>query len=409
MLRNACLAAMGLAAIGVGVRPTVAHACGGCFAPTGQPSVVTAHRMVVAINATETTLWDQFEYDGDPDDFVWVLPIANHEGVEIELAEQAFFLYLQGKTNVTLQAPAPPSSGGGGGFCAAQSASAPRSADMTSPVEVYSQGVVGPYETLVLGSDSGMSLVDWLQANGYSVSDALVPTIMHYIDQGMDFVVLRLTPNAGVNQIQPVRVTTPGLQMTFPLRMIAAGAGVEVSLELYVIGEGRYEAQNFPNAEISESELVFDWSDSTFNYDVVREDKLAQDGGRTWLTEFSDAIGGGDVFDANIVDEEGVVHRATPDWSVATRNLLSAPWVTRMRAELPTSALVEDLELRASVLPRRPGFYFVTRELNRPNPGFAPLIGTGGRLWPILLFVVPVLAFLALRRRRWAEATMTRV
>jgi hypothetical protein len=297
------------------------------------------------------------------------------------------------------------SSGGGGIGCgdsdAAFSPTAGR--DSMSPVEVYSQGVVGPYETLVLGSDSGMSLVDWLQANGYSVSDALVPTIMHYIDQDMDFVVLRLTPNAGVNQIQPVRVTTPGLQMTFPLRMISAGAGVDVSLELYVIGEGRYEAQNFPNAEINETELVFDWSDATFNYDVVRDDKLASEGGRTWLTEYSTLIDGSDVFESTFTDDEGVVHRATPDWSVATRNLLSTPWVTRMRAKLPTSALVEDLELRASILGQRPGFYLVTRELNRPDPGIAPIVGTGGRLWPILLLAVPVLAFLVLNRRRWTR------
>lgn len=404
MLRSAFLAAMGLAAMGVGVRPTVAHACGGCFAPTGQPSVVTAHRMVVALNATETTLWDQFEYNGDPEDFVWVLPIANHEGVEIELADQAFFLYLQERTTVTLQGPAPPSRGGSGGFgCGSSNAALAPSADMTSEVEVYSQGVVGPYETLVLGSDSGMSLVDWLQANGYAVSDALVPTIMHYIERDMDFVVLRLTPNAGVNQIQPVRVTTPGLSMTFPLRMISAGAGVDVSLELYVIAEGRYEAQNFPNAEIHELELVFDWSDQTFDYDVVREDKLAQDGGRTWLTEFSDQVDGADVFSSTFVDGEGVVHRPTTDWFVAVRNLQSTPWITRMRAVLPTSALIEDLELRASLLGRRPGFYLVTRERNRPDDGLAPIVATGGRLWPILLYLVPVLAFLLLRRRSLAK------
>jgi hypothetical protein len=390
--------AAAVAAVAVWNAPSIALACGGCFAPTGEPSVVTAHRMVVAMNATETTLWDQFEYSGDPADFVWVLPIASHDGVDIQLADQAFFLYLAESTKVTLQAPFAPSTGGGGGCgfgCGDSDSASADLAPMMSPVEIYERGVVGPYETLVLGSDSGSSLVDWLQDNGYSIPDSLVPTVMHYVDADMDFVVLRLTPNAGASQIQPVRVTTPGISTTFPLRMVSAGVVESVQLELYTIAEGRVEAQNFPNTQINEGDLVFDWSDQTFNYDVVRAEALTRDGGRMWLTEFSDRVQGDDLTIATFSDDNGELHSATADWEVATRNLRGTPWITRMRADLPLSALEVDLELQASTRPARPGFYMVTNEVNRPE-GTAPIAGR--RIPPIFFFLVPAALLFVSRR-----------
>ena len=63
-----------------------ARACGGCFHEPPPPtvtvtggsqvsSVITDHRMVLALSSTQTTLWDQVEYNGEPYGFAWVLPI----------------------------------------------------------------------------------------------------------------------------------------------------------------------------------------------------------------------------------------------------------------------------------------------------------------------------------------------
>jgi hypothetical protein len=335
--------------------PQVAHACGGCFAPTGQPSVVTAHRMVVSISDQETTLWDLFEYAGNPSDFVWVLPVAEGEGVEVALAEQAFFQYLADQTTVTLQGPF--TSTGGGFGCGADSGGYGAS---SRSVTVYAQEVVGPYETVTIGSDDVGSLTRWLADNGYVVPDSLTPTISHYVEQGMSFVVLRLSPNAGISQMQPVRVTTPGTHVTFPLRMVAAGIGDTVSIELYVIGEGRYEAQNFPNAEVDEAELTYDGATATFNYDALAAERLASNDGRTWLTEFSSGItaptGGAYV----TYDDDGY-HGPLDDWLVATRHFTGSSTVTRMRAELPAGALSDDLVLQASERGYRPALYVAAR------------------------------------------------
>src|SRR5690349_16578957 len=94
--------------------PDRAHACGGCFAPVGSPAVVTRHQMAVAISPLETTLWDQIEYAGNPEDFVWVLPVRG--GVPVELAENAFFEALEQTTRIQMTVPPVQTFCSSGGF-----------------------------------------------------------------------------------------------------------------------------------------------------------------------------------------------------------------------------------------------------------------------------------------------------
>jgi glycogen synthase len=63
-----------LLALSLVLAPRPAAACGGCFGPPAQPTLVTGHRMAFAISETQTVLWDQFQYQGEPEDFSWVLP-----------------------------------------------------------------------------------------------------------------------------------------------------------------------------------------------------------------------------------------------------------------------------------------------------------------------------------------------
>src|SRR5688572_18051467 len=72
--------------------PRIADACGGCFSPPGPDKVTTveSHRMVIALGTERTVLWDQITYSGNPDDFVWVLPVPSPDAL-VELADPAFF------------------------------------------------------------------------------------------------------------------------------------------------------------------------------------------------------------------------------------------------------------------------------------------------------------------------------
>ena len=345
--------------------PTPARACGGCFAPIGTVTVVTAHRMAVAITPSETTLWDQIQYAGDPEDFVWVLPIRGENLVE--LADNAFFEALDQATQIQLRGTFPPLQAFCGRLASASDGDSFGPPPSDNGVTVYGEAVVGPYFTATIGSDDPAALLRWLTDNDYAVPDSILPTIAHYVDLGSNFAVLRLHPNAGVSQMQPVRITTPGLMPTFPLRMVAAGVAGQVGLQLYIFGEGRYGADNFPVVEVDPNDLYFDWARGEFNYDEVFAAAIATAHRRGWVAEYAQPYEayGPQVAGYVTVDDDGTEHRSADDLAVITRSL-ATPYLTKIRTDLDASFLDQDIVLVASDGPTVNSVISVDRERNRP-------------------------------------------
>ena len=124
-------------------------------------------------------------------------------------------------------------------------------------MNVISQSVVGPYDTVQLQSTNPTALTDWLTANGFSIPTDVQPIIAAYVSEGFDFLALKLQPGQGVQAMRPVSVTTNGASLSLPLRMVAAGTGATVGITLWVVAQGRYEAANFPNFTIDPSTLVW--------------------------------------------------------------------------------------------------------------------------------------------------------
>lgn len=298
-----------------------AYACGGCFVvdQQSQSTVVTGHRMALSVSMERTVLWDQIQYAGDPEEFAWVLPVK--PGAYIELGADAFFEALDGATAANVVSPSIgcPSNGGGfvddgGGdyYGSGQGCNAFACGGMMAsgdgdylnggvggggegggvpippdPVSVVHQESIGPYETVTIHSNIPGSLFDWLDAHGYAVDDAVKPTIDDYELEGFDFIALRLIPGANVRQMAPVRVITPGASPELPLRMVAAGTGANVALTLFVIGEGRWETQNFANNVVDAEGLTWDFAASSSDYGVQRDAALAELDGASWLTTYA--------------------------------------------------------------------------------------------------------------------------
>jgi len=298
-----------------------ALACGGCFHPEPTPqqplvesSVVNDHRMVFALAPQQTVLWDQIRYDGDPREFVWVLPVL--PGTKIELSRDEWIAALDGTTQTQIIQPRSQLGGFGGGGrsfggggdgnggcgCGTLSSADSTSAQAGDPgsgssadagvapppdVQVVSQEVVGPYETVIVRSEKPKAMELWLREHGYAIPASIVPVIEAYTAEHLDFVALRLRPGQGVRAMRPVRIVSPGADPTLPLRMVAAGVGARVGLTLYVISEGRYRPQNFPEGQIDEKKLVWDPQASRSNYTTLAAAVLAGGEGRTWLTEFA--------------------------------------------------------------------------------------------------------------------------
>jgi hypothetical protein len=278
--------------------------------------------------------------------------------------------------------------------------------------------VVGPYETATIGSEDPRALVTWLTENGYGVDDSILPTVDYYVRQNMNFAVLRLSPGAGVDRMQPVRVTVPGLATSLPLRMVQAGVITEVDLELFVFAESRIEASNFGNAVVDHGLVTFNWNDRSFDYETAFDAALfAGEGPRTnWVTEYAQPIGpngntaqatrfGGTQearvgwsFLANYAStgSDRVTHRAAEDADVVRAAFgESDVYLTRLRTRLQRSQLQEDLVLRMSGGGDIGTHILVTNELNRApdiacsdfcaagngiDPGGSTVRGGGGAL-----------------------------
>jgi hypothetical protein len=264
-----------------------ARACGGCFVRPTERTVVTDHRMAFSVSTTQTVLWDQIKYQGNPNEFAWVLPVRS--GAYIEASNDAWFAALDASTQPIISGPAYRGGGYGCGLagCSASGGGNASNGVPGDQVQILSQQVVGPYETVTLRSSNGEALTSWLTAHSFAIPANIQPTIDAYTSEGFDFIALRLAPRCGEQSMRPVRIVTPGADATLPLRMVAAGVGAQVGITLYVIGEGRYRPQNFPEAVIDDFELRWDRSANRSNYAELSQSLMAQANGHTWLTEYA--------------------------------------------------------------------------------------------------------------------------
>jgi hypothetical protein len=273
-----------------------AAACGGCFHPPTPPtqiaSDITDERMLLSVSPTQTTLYDQIQYSGSPTSFAWVLPI--HGAVTVGLSADILFDAVDALTVTQItpppsSCPAPPSCGGvgcGGFFASASSDNAGASGN-PSTVTVTKQQNVGPYEAVQLHATDSSALDDWLTQNGFVIPDDVTPVLAAYVQEGFDFLAMKLLPNQGVQAMRPVRVSSPGAAFSLPLRMAAIGTGVTVGITIWVFSDGRYEPQNFPFFHIEDTALVWDWSASSSNYAALRAQNEAALGSRGWEIESS--------------------------------------------------------------------------------------------------------------------------
>jgi hypothetical protein len=294
-----------------------AHACGGCFHEVNPPpqerSVVTAHRMAFSVSPSETILWDQVQYSGNPREFAWVLPV--HAGAVVELSHDEWFAALDASTQPVITAPPNPylvgNSGCGPAACGSSASTGGSSSGYAGGgnVQVLSQGVVGPYETVTLQSSDPNALTAWLTSNNFDIPSSDAGIIGAYVAEKFDFIALRLRPTCGVQAMQPVRIRTPGADPTLPLRMVAAGVGADVDVLLWIVGAGRWEPQNFPSAVVDDRKVVWDYSQELSNYEALVESAMAQANGTTWVTEYAQSVG--------LIGTGSTANRANPSLSQA--------------------------------------------------------------------------------------------
>ncbi len=405
-----------------------ARACGGCAVPPDTNTQVTGHRMILAASKTQTTLYDQIEYSGDPESFAWFLPIKGQ--VDVGLSADAMFALLADTSQVVVfPPPVACVSSGRGGLATAEASDGAGTGVYVPPeetVNVIASETVGPYETVQLESKVPGALVQWLGDHGYSIPDDVKPVIDAYESEGFDFLAMKLVPGQGVTSMRPVRITSPGSGLALPLRMVAAGTGAITPVLLHVVSEGRYEVQGGVNLRVPEGLVSWDWDQSASNYREIRDALLGETGGVGWLTESAGRFDKASFLASaqyTIQGSPGKTGWGDPangvselDDAAADIDTLFAGmdeksvWLTRMVARLSRPALAKDLVLGASA-DQAPVSRFVTARFGfgapppcpPGNPFFAcatgPAQGGGAAAFLAGTGLLAALAF-ARRRRR---------
>ncbi len=327
-----CLAA----SVALLVQHRAAHACGGCFSPPETVTSVDSHRMVIALGLEKTILWDQIRYSGDPQDFVWVLPVPSVDAT-IDVSEASFFDELETQTAPYIlppPLPPPPSCPPPPSDDSWPTQDAGASAVADAGVDVYREEVVGPYQTVLIGAEDPGALLQWLNGNGYLVPDSTRPIIQHYIDLRSKFIVLRLAPDQGVSAMQPVRVEYPGYMATFPLKMVTVGAWGSLDITLWVIAEQRYEARNYGTVVLPPDQIVWDFSRGRSNYSDLFRATIDGHGGKAFIAQYAAPMSR--LWFSDDVEPDRV------------KQIIPFPYVTRLRTDQLVDHLSEDLVLAPS-------------------------------------------------------------
>lgn len=284
-----------------------AFACGGFFCSS---SPINQARETVVYGYEpdgSLTMAVQISYSGRDEDFAWILPVPVPPD-EIAVGPDALFQQLLQRTEPRFQTvnetegecaplscswPGPGCSLGCGAHASsapdpgfASDAGAAAFGDAGRGVTVYSESVVGPYDTVVLGASSAPEVIEWLQMNGYDVPDASGELLAPYADQGFVFVALRLNANRNSSVIRPVVMRMATDEACLPIRLTPIASDPNLPIALFHLADRPARSINYSAADVS---LDLDLFIGRQSWDGAVRQRVEELGGRAFATDYAGA------------------------------------------------------------------------------------------------------------------------
>jgi uncharacterized protein DUF2330 len=292
------LGLLSLASIGLVAAPRGAHACGGFFCDPG-PTYSTvinqnAERIAFVRTSDTVTAFIQIRYQGDPVDFAWVVPVVSRP--ELDVADPALFDAIDGATAPQFIFPGqtfpPPNDGCGvgcGGMASERAMAGGDAGDGDADgdgVTVWGQENVGPYETAVITADDPSDLTTWLGGHSYQIPPEAEGIIAEYVQQGSFFVAIRLQADAGLDLLQPLKITYQGTEPCIPLRLTQIAATPDMGVLVWIVSDDQAVPYNYARTAVDDAEVVLN-PDGTTNYLDLLSAAVDGVGGRGFVTEFA--------------------------------------------------------------------------------------------------------------------------
>ena len=262
-----------------------ALACGGFFCTT-TPVDQNAERIIFTQNGDGTvSAYVQIEYTGSAPDFSWILPLPEAidvESVQVPEDAMAAFTELEVATDPVFIPPELPE-------CVLREVVVERmvAAAPAEAVTVFASGEVGPYGFDVVGSEDPDALVTWLRENSYRVTAPMEPLIDLYVDEQFVFLAMKLQPDKGAQDVEPVKVTYPSERPMIPLRLTAVAANPDMAVMVWIYAERQAIPANYAKMEIANEELTFFGRGQSNDYRRLMGTKADEYGGQAFITEYA--------------------------------------------------------------------------------------------------------------------------
>jgi hypothetical protein len=194
-------------------------------------------------------------FEGDAEDFAWVIPVPNRP--EIAVTDAELFWELSEFT----AAEVPNGKGGFGCFGATEGEGE------QGGVDVIEEQVVGPYATAILSATNATALADWLNANGYVFPEDGEDIASEYIEKEWYFVATRINTIIDIDlfgyeeeaekeasealaegAIEPIILSFASHEIVYPLRITSLSTMDTASPEvlLYVFTDHIMVPEQYP-------------------------------------------------------------------------------------------------------------------------------------------------------------------
>ncbi|PJF39578.1 MAG: DUF2330 domain-containing protein [Chloroflexi bacterium] len=286
MFRFRWLVLLMMVMTGIVIVPSAA-ACGGLFCQNS-PVNQNAERIIFTMNDDDTvSAYVQINYTGSAMDFSWVVPVPSVP--EVDVAEIASFDELSNLTAPIFIPPLQPQCLFEQRELRADSAdevvmeSAP-----LDDVQVLATGTAGPYAFDVVTSENSDALIIWLRTNNYVITEQMEPLIRVYTDEGMNFLAMKLQPEQGAQDIQPVKMTYTADSPTIPLRLTAVAANPNMSIFTWVFADAPVAPANYELITIDDADIRGDFfQPGGTNYQPLVDAAVDRFEGRAFITEYA--------------------------------------------------------------------------------------------------------------------------
>jgi len=332
-------------------------ACGGLFCQN-VPVDQAAERIIFTVDPDTISAYVQINYTGEAPNFAWVVPVPSVP--EVDVAEIDMFNDLQTATDPVFMLPPIPDcmfddARDGAGMVFSE---APMAAEAAEDVTVFASGEAGPYAFDVVGTETGNTnaLIDWLNENNYRITPEMEPLVFVYVQEEMVFLAMKLQPEQGVQDIQPVKMTYQSSRPMIPIRLTAVAATPNMGIYTWVFGRAQAEPQNYASFQITNEEIdLTNFFAGGTNYLQLVASGIDRFGGQAFITEYAQPSAQLQTVDPQLRELRQQYPYVTRVYGQMSPEEMTVDPVFDFNNTLPDVSNVRDLTTRTDLYPCQDG------------------------------------------------------